>query len=330
MRSLFCALALLALAACSSREVVVVYSPHGVEMLRDYEALFEAAHPGIELRWLDLGSQEVYAKIKNEARRPAADVWWGAPSTMFSQAADEGLLEAYRPDWAEAVPEGFRDPEDRWYATYRSPLAIVYNTRGMNRGDAPQTWDALLEPEWHGRLTFRRPLPSGTMRTFICAMIDRAPDEDAGVAWLRALHEATASYPESPNLLYDHLRKNEDRVSVWLQPDIVMQRDRNGFPFGYVLPPQTPVLTDAIAIVKNGPNPEGARKFYDFVTTREALIQQANAYAKMPARADIPPETLPEWMTEQELDPMPIDWTRFAEKESGWVRRWEQEVFAAR
>jgi len=75
----------------------VVYSPHGPEMLKDAEAQFEAAYPHVDLQWLDMGSQEVYNRVSAERARPACDVWWGGPSTMFMQAAEEGLLEPYRP-----------------------------------------------------------------------------------------------------------------------------------------------------------------------------------------------------------------------------------------
>lgn len=329
-RRLVLVLSLLLAAGCSQgpgKAVVVVYSPHGTDVLQDYEARFEAAHSDCDLQWLDMGAQEVYARVRAEASRPACDVWWGAPSTMFSQAAKEGLLEPYTPTWAKAVPADYKDAEARWHATFVSPLAILYNDRHYKEAEVPQTWDDLLKPEWLGKISLRKPLASGTMRTFISAMVSRAPDEDAGIAWLKQLHAATGDYVENPNLLYDHIKRNPERISVWIQPDVVMQRDRNGFPFGYRIPPQTPVLTDGIAIIKDAPHAEWARTFYEFVTTEESLVHQATAYAKMPARGDIPKEKLPEWMRAIALDPLPIDWNLFAEKEAGWCSRWEKEVY---
>jgi len=320
-------LAVLVLVGCTSRQTVVVYSPHGAEMLKDYEALFEAAHPEVDVQWLDMGSQEVYSRVGAERSRPAGDVWWGGPSTMFMQAAEEGLLEAYRPTWAAAAAPAFKDPEDRWYGTYRSPLAILFNARELTRDTVPQTWDALLDPAWRGRISIRKPLASGTMRTFICAMIDRAPTEDDGLAWLRRLHEATESYPESPQFLFDHIKKNPRLISVWLMPDIVLQRERNGYPFDFVVPPHTPVLTEGIAIINNAPHPQWARTFYEFVTTPETLAQQARAYAKVPVRTDVDPATLPDWIARQTIEAMAIDWDRFAAVESRWCARWEREVY---
>ncbi|MCF6285521.1 MAG: extracellular solute-binding protein [Candidatus Hydrogenedentes bacterium] len=317
------------LAGCSSSDVVVVYSPHGAEMLGDYETLFEAAHPDVDVQVLDMGSKDVYSRVRAEKNRPQCDVWWGAPSTMFMQAADEGLLAPYEPAWCTAVNPQFRDPEFRWHATFRSPLAILYNDRQYQAEDMPQTWDALLDDAWKGKISLRKPLESGTMRTFIGAMIDRAESDDAGIAWLNRFHQSTGNYLGNPALLFDHIKKNPENISVWLMPDIVMQAVRNGFPFGYHIPKGTPVLTDGIAIVAGAPHREWAEKFYDFVTTEEALVHQASAYAKLPARTDIDPAKLPPKLVAQKIEPANIDWPAFAAKEKDWCNRWKTEVYEA-
>ncbi|MCX5757332.1 MAG: extracellular solute-binding protein [Candidatus Hydrogenedentes bacterium] len=317
------------LMGCSARDVLVVYSPHGPEMLKDYETLFEAAYPGVDLQWLDMGSQEVFNRVSAEGNRPAGDVWWGGPSTMFVKAAEEGLLDTYRPSWAGVIDAVYKDARDRWYGTFRTPLAVLFNNTRYTKDTAPKTWDDLVSPAWRGRVALRKPSASGSMRVFLGAMISRASSEDAGFAWLKRLHEATESYPESPQFLFDHLKRNPEVVSVWVLPDIILQRERNGFPFDGVVPPDTPVLTEGIGIVKNAPHPERARQFYEFVTTTAALIHQAHAYAKMPVRADVDSNALPAWMREP-LQAMPIDWAAFAQKEQTWCDRWEREVYAAK
>lgn len=326
------ALALFAaiLAACSSKERVIVYSPHGADILKDYERLFEAAYPEVDVQTFDMGSQEVYARISAERNRPACDVWWGAPSTMFMQAAREGLLEAYAPSWAGAVSADFKDGDDLWYGTHRTPLCIMFNNRKYTLEDMPRTWDGLLDERWHGKITMRKPLPSGTMRTFICAMIFRAGSIEKGLEWLRKLHKNTENYLETPQLLFDRVKRNEDLITVWIMPDAVLQRERHGYPFGFYLPPDTPVLTEGVAIVKGAPNRAWAEKFYEFVTTPEALAHQASEYGKVPARDDIDPATLPAWMNEQKIDAMRIDWTEFAKNESAWCARWQREVYEAK
>ena len=57
--------------------------------------------------------------------------------------------------------------------------------------------------------------------------------------------------------------------------------------------------------------------FYEFVTTEEALKQQAEKYAKLPARGDIAKESLPKELTAQAIHAMPMDWGKVAAQEAG-------------
>src|SRR6266571_4170063 len=94
------------LASCSSsadKTTLIVYSPHGKELLTEFEKRFEAANPNIDVRWLDMGSQDALDRVRSEKANPQADIWWGAPSTMFSQAEKEGLLDPFKPSWADQV-----------------------------------------------------------------------------------------------------------------------------------------------------------------------------------------------------------------------------------
>ncbi|NNF57757.1 MAG: hypothetical protein HKN04_05900, partial [Rhodothermaceae bacterium] len=87
----------------------------------------------------------------------------------------------------------------------------------------------------------------------------------------------------------------------------------------------TPVLVDAIAVVKGAPNPERARAFYEFVTSSEALIEQAEQFHRIPVRTDIPIDSLPAWMR-VDIPTMPVDWDVLAESGSTWMQRWDENV----
>jgi iron(III) transport system substrate-binding protein len=322
--------AVLLAVGCAQENAVVIYSPHGADILKDYENLFEAQYPEIDMQWLDMGSRHVYNRVYSERNRPACDIWWGAPSTMFMQAAEIGLLAEYTPTWVEAVDASSRGANDTWLGTHDTPLCIMFNDKGYARDEVPQTWDDLLDPKWKGKIVIRKPLESGTMRTFIGAMVSRADDDDAGIEWLKRLHASTVSYPENPQLLFDRIKRNQDEITVWIVPDAVLQKNRHGYPFDYYVPEQTAVLTEGIAIVEGAPHADAARKFYEFVTTQEALIHQAEAYGKIPARTDIEASQLPDWMNEQPIVPMSIDWTEFSTKNEEWCERWDSEVYGAR
>ena len=114
-----------------------------------------------------MGSQEVYDRVRSERANPQADVWFGGPSTIFARGADEGLLEAYTPPWAEALAASDRDPAGRFFAAYRTAPVLLYNSAAIPAGEAPRDWDDLLDPRFHDQVLIRDPPASG--------MIDASP-----------------------------------------------------------------------------------------------------------------------------------------------------------
>src|SRR5437899_10711410 len=106
---IFCTMAFLLFAlACSgtrnrSQNKVLIYTPHGQDMLRDFVARYKQAHPEVDCQFLDMGSQEILERLRAERNRPQADLWWGASHTTFQTAAEENLLAPYRPSWADKV-----------------------------------------------------------------------------------------------------------------------------------------------------------------------------------------------------------------------------------
>src|SRR5947199_8179429 len=48
------------------RTPLVIYSPHGRDLLTLLEHRFDQLHPDVDVRWLDMGSQEVYDRLPAE------------------------------------------------------------------------------------------------------------------------------------------------------------------------------------------------------------------------------------------------------------------------
>lgn len=310
---------------------LIVYSPHGKELLTRYEKLFEEQNPGVDVRWLDMGSQNALDRVRSERANPQADIWWGAPSTMFSQAEKEGLLEAYKPSWAEHVDADARSANDFWYGTYQTPEVIAYNTDALKLENVPKDWDDMLDPKWKGKIIIRDPVASGTVRTIFAAMILRAmgPDKspEPGYAWLRRLEANTREYAADQTFMLLKLQNQEALLTLWNMPDIELQHAQYNFPLAYVIPKSgTPVLTDAIAIVKGTKHRKQAEDFYELVTTPESLELAAREFYRIPSRDDIPEETLPEWMRGLDIPRMPMDWALVEEKSQEWMDYWDSNI----
>ncbi len=307
---------------------VVIYSPHGKDILSKFEQQFEEKY-GIEVEWLDMGSQEILDRVRSEKNNPQADVWWGAPSTNFDQAKDEGLLAPYEPSYSASLEDGFYDPEWYWSGTSQTPEVIMYNSKELSAEEAPKDWDELLDPKWKDEIIIRYPLASGTMRTIFSAMIYRdfkdSNDPQAGYEWLEKLDANTKEYAANPEMMYNKVAKGEGLLSVWAMPDVVMLKENKNYPFEFIVPESgTPVLTEGIAIVKDAKHPKAAEAFYEFVNTEEAAKILAEEFYRIPTRTDV--KDLPAWITETEIKPMDIDWKVFQEQSDGWMKYWDENI----
>ena len=315
------------------RTVLTVYSPHGKDLLAYYEREFETANPTIDVQWVDMGSQEVLERVRAESANPQADVWFGAPAEMFERAAGENLLDRYVPTWSAAIAADARDPGGRWFGTYLTPEVIAYNTEAVTEADAPKDWDDVLDPKWKGRVVIRDPIASGSMRAIFGAILQRSVrttgDTKAGFDWLRRLDANTKDYALNPTILYQKLGRQEGVISLYNMPDIATLEQRTKIPVTYVIPSSgTPLLVDAIAIVHGAPHPAQAKAYYEFVTTPEAMAVAADSFVRIPARTDLPPESIPRWIRDAmaKITPMPLDRRLMADSLDVWMRYWDAHI----
>jgi len=309
---------------------LLIYTPHGQDLLQDFVDRYKQVHPEVNVQFLDLGSREVFERVHAERNRPQADLWWGAAHTTFQQAAEENLLAPYHPTWADKVPAPSRDALDRWYGTYETPEVIVYNSEAVTEAEAPKDWDDVLDPKWRDKILIRNPNPSDSMRAIFGAMIWRfykdTGSPDKGYAWLRRLDANVHEYTANGTLMVQKLARREGLISLWDMPDVRLYKEKKGLPVAYTIPTSgTPVVIDAIAIVRGAPHEEEARRFYEFVTTPESLVHAAQEYYRIPLRMDLDRKQLPAWMNEP-FTRMPLDWDLLRKQGNDWLRYWDTEI----
>ncbi len=333
-RHAFLLLSGLALAGCGgeAQPRLVVYSPHGPELLEPVEKEYERLHPEVDLVWLFMGSQEVYDRVRAEGPNPQADVWFGGPSTILARGAEEGLLEPYRPSWAESIAADGRGPKDLYFATYRTAPVLAYNKDALPADQAPDDWDDLLDPRFSGKILIRDPLASGTMRTLFALVLARSlaetGSEERGWQWLRRFDAQTKEYVSTPALMLEKLTRREGIVTVWELTDMLWQQYR-GRPLAYKFPVSgTPVIEDSMGLVKGAPHPETAKAFIEWVGSVDGQRFAAETAFRLPARTDLPRESLPDWARSvlDEMVPAQVDRALVAQKEKEWMATWDRTV----
>ncbi len=96
-------------------------------------------------------------RLREEADRPVADVFWSSEVFHTVRLAEEGVLAPYESEGTKDWPETFRDPQGRWYGFGLRMRVLAYNTNRVAEADVPRTLEDLLDPAWRGRVVMADP-----------------------------------------------------------------------------------------------------------------------------------------------------------------------------
>ncbi len=145
---------------------------------------------------------------------------------------------------------------------------------------------------------------------------------------MRKLDASTKEYVANPALLYQKLGRREGLISLYNMPDIAALKAK-GIPVAYSIPKSgTPLLVDAIAVVRGAKHPDAARLYYEFVTSPAALTAAANKFWRIPARNDLKTDSLPAWVREAltEIKVIPLDRSLMEAHLDEWMKYWDANI----
>ena len=49
---------------------LLIYTPHGQDLLRDFVARYKSEHKDVDVQFLDMGSREIHERVRAERNRP--------------------------------------------------------------------------------------------------------------------------------------------------------------------------------------------------------------------------------------------------------------------
>src|SRR5207249_2592170 len=185
---------------------------------------------------------------------------------------------------------------------------------------------------WRGKVLVRVHLASGTMRAVWGMIIERGlkqtGDTAAGFQWLRRLDAQTKEYVLNGPLLDQKIVRQEGLVTIWDLPDILLNR-RDGLQLGYLFPKSgTPVIEDAVGVVRDARHPAAARAFVEYVGSVDAQLLATREAYRLPARLDLPVDSLPPWAraVRSGMKVADVDWDVLAARGADWMRYWDETV----
>jgi len=249
---------------------VIQYYTDNDESELDVFASEIAKGTGLKLEPLRLSSGEAWARVQAEAPNVGADLHFGWPLEFALMAKEKGLLAKYKsPAWKN-ISELYRDPEGYWHGWSYWFACIGVNTKLLQEKGfkMPSSWKDLLDPKWKGEIVMPNPGTSGTAFLTVSTIMQLYGEQD-GWNYLQKLHSNVDQYTKSGSAPGQLVAQGEYILGItWDQA--VDKRKKEGYPIQMVIPEEgTGYVLDIVVIYKNTDNMAGARKFVDYVGSKE-------------------------------------------------------------
>jgi iron(III) transport system substrate-binding protein len=225
------------------------------------------------------------SRIVAESNHPRCDVFWNNENVQTLMLAERELLEPYSPPAAAVLPETLRDAAGHWTAVASRARVIVYNTRLVQKDEAPRTLRELTEPKWRGKVAIANP-QFGTTRTHVAALFG-AWGDDKAEQFLSDLVANEVRIVDGNAMVKNLVARADPAASPVLvgltDTDDVVSGQADGEPVDFVVPDPEEggalVVPSTVCILRKAPHPESARQLVDFLAGGEAgrMLAERNA-----------------------------------------------------
>ncbi len=231
-------------------------------------------------------------KVRAWGDKPDADIFLGAGAPAHEVLKQEGRIVPYRPkDWDKVPLEWHgmkvKDKDDYWTCFAPWIVTNLYNQKVLKalKLPAPKTWKELLDPIYRGNIITTLPYASGTMHETV-EIILQSMGEKEGWAYLRVLAAQLDRFSTGSTDTTQIVNRGEAPIGL-AQPQMnAMVARRDGYPVSDLLPDKTILVPEAVALLKNAPNPEVGKIFLDWLFSMEGqkYVLEGGYFA---ARTDI-------------------------------------------
>ena len=291
------------------------------------------AQTGIKVLQVHKATGEALAQLRAEAANPKTDLWWGGTGDPYLQAAEVGLLDAYRPSYLNdlhgwAVRQ-YAMSENYVGGFYTSAIGFGWNEDVLKKKGlpAPKCWADLLDARYRGEIETSHPGSSGTGYTILAGLV-QLMGEDAAFEYLKRLHKNVTQYTRSGQAQAKSVAKGEVGIGISFIFGFENERQQ-----GFKMVKSTAPCEGAsyevggIALIKGSRNREAATKYYDWLMSPagQSIGAQANSL-QVPANKTFKPD--PRIPTIDSVRLIKYDFQKYgkAAERRRLIERWEKDV----
>src|SRR5215510_10069097 len=254
------------------------------QIVRPLMRAFQAQVPGVEVKFIRIDSGQQVVRLMNEAKvgRVQADLWsvidGAAPLIQNKVAAAFDIASA------RGLPPTVVDADHRWIATNLATRSLGHNTALVPPGEAPKTYQDLLDQRWKGAFVWNPNAMTGAWG-FIATVL-RHMGEDAGLTYLRGLaKQEITPLPIATRAVLDRVIAGEYPIGLEMVNAHAAISAAMGAPVRWVPLDAVTTTLQVAGVTANAPHPNAGALFLDFITSRagQDAFREANYIPMHPA-----------------------------------------------
>jgi iron(III) transport system substrate-binding protein len=229
---------------------------------------FEAKFSGVKVRVERSGAERVFQRIGQEygSKIHRVDLANSSDAAHLIVWKKQGILAPFVPvDVAKYFPAEHKDP-DGMFSSFRLTLCpIAYNNKAIKPGEAPKSFNDLLDPKWIGKITKAHPSYSGTILTATFQV-----SRDIGWGYFEKLAKQKIMQLQSATDPPKKVVLGERMIAADGVEYVMLREKERGGPIEIAYPSEgTPLIVGPNAIFKAAPNPNAARLLQAWMCTAE-------------------------------------------------------------
>lgn len=292
------ALAAASFQAQAAEGTLTIVTSYPKDTTATFKKAFEKKYPNVKVEMLKKNTTAGIKYLQETAGNNKSDMFWASAPDAFEVLKGNNLLVKYQvkvkgiPQKVGAFP--INDPDGYYKGFAASGYGIMWNTRYLKakKLPAPAEWSDLKKTVYHDHVGMSSPSRSGTTHLTVETLLQGEGWEKGWAEWkaiagnFKTVTERSFGVPDGVN---------SGQFGIGIVIDFFgLSSKASGFPVEYRYPTVTTLVPANIALVKNGPNPEAAGAFIEYLLSTEGqellldpkirrLPVNPATYAKAPA-----------------------------------------------
>lgn len=262
---------------------------------------------------------QVLSKLQAEiaAGRKIADVFHTGDMGTVLTLHGQGRIATYVTPEQDAYADAYKDP-GIWTGWRISTLNMGYSKTRIKDEDAPDSWTALTDPKYKGKVGFQD--STSGLQHLQWYILKQTMGDDF---WPKVAENNPVIYGGNVAIVEAVLRGELHLAGETTSYFVWGYTQKKKTPFQGVWPQEgVPIGVQPISVLNDAPHPNAARLFVDWVLSREGQQVMVDSIGDYSARADVdPPQGSPKLADLKQL--LPDSYENLLESKSAFIEEWK-------